>query len=103
MSSMKDTPIRNPEQLGRAIRLKRLEKGLSQVALAGQVGVERKWVIHLEAGNPKAELGLILKVLEVLELQTSLNEGRRSSAQDSSHVPSRLDEVFLHLQRRPNK
>jgi HTH-type transcriptional regulator / antitoxin HipB len=97
---MKDILIRNPEQLGRAVRLKRLEKRLSQVALAGQVGVERKWVIHLEAGNPKAELGLILKVLEALELQASLNEGRRS-AQDSSHVPSRLDEVFQHLQRRP--
>ena len=72
---MKDTLVHNP-QLGRAVRIKRLEKGLSQVALAGRIGVERKWVIHLEAGNPKAELGLILKVLEVLELQTSLNDRR---------------------------
>lgn len=103
MSSMKDTLIRNPEQLGRAVRVKRLEKGLSQIALASQVGVERKWVIHLEAGNPKAELGLILKVLELLELQASLNELRRSPAQGSSAVPSRLDEVFQRLQRRPTK
>ncbi len=100
---MKDTLVRNAEQLGRAVRVKRLEKGLSQIALAGRIGVERKWVIHLEAGNPKAELGLVLKVLEILDLQTCLNDPRRSSAQASSHLPSRLDEVFQHLQRRPTK
>lgn len=101
MSFMKDTRIRNPEQLGRAVRGKRLEKGLSQIALADQIGVERKWVIHFEAGNPKAELGLVLKVLEVLGLQTTLNDGRRPPAHGSSPGPSRLDEVFQHLQRRP--
>jgi HTH-type transcriptional regulator/antitoxin HipB len=99
MSSMKDTILRNPEQLGRAVRVKRLEKGLSQVALAGRLGVERKWVLHLEAGNPKAELGLVLKVLELLDLQAFLNDTGHSPAQNSSHVPSRLDEVFQRLQR----
>lgn len=35
------------------VRLKRWkEKGLSQSALAELRGVERKWVLHLEAGNP---------------------------------------------------
>jgi HTH-type transcriptional regulator / antitoxin HipB len=103
MSAMKDTILRNPEQLGRAVRFRRLEKGLSQVALAGQLGVERKWVIHLEAGNPKAELGLVLKALDALDFQASLNDLRRSSTQDGSNVPSRLDEVFRHLQRRSTK
>ena len=100
---MKDTTVRNPDRLGRAVRIRRLEKGLSQIALAGRVGVERKWVIHLEAGNPKAELGLVLKVIEVLGLQASLGDGGRPRAQGSSPVPSRLDEVFQHLQRRPTK
>jgi HTH-type transcriptional regulator/antitoxin HipB len=103
MSPMKDTILRNPEQLGRAVRAKRLEKGLSQVALASQLGVERKWVLHLEAGNPKAELGLVLKVLDLLGLQPSLGDGRRPTDKGGSHVPSRLDEVFRHLQRRPTK
>jgi transcriptional regulator with XRE-family HTH domain len=103
MSPVKDTVIRNPEQLGGVVRLKRLEKGLSQVALASQLGVERKWVMHLEAGNSKAELGLVLKVLGVLNLQVSLNETGRSRAQDGSPMPSRLDEVFQRLQRRPTK
>lgn len=90
---MKDIHWRNPEQLGRAVRVKRQEKGLSQNALAAQLGVERKWVIRLESGNPKAELGRVLKVLDALGLRASLGEDSRVPA------PSSLDEVFDHLQR----
>src|SRR3974390_1407322 len=105
MSLMKDTIWRNPEQLGRAVRLKRQEKGLSQSALATQVGVGRKWVIHLESGNPKAELGLVLKVLDALNLRTSLSEEKPPSSSKISRVsePSRLDEVFRRLQRSEHK
>lgn len=92
MSFMKDIHWQNPEQLGRAVRLKRQEKGLSQIALAAQLGVERKWVIRLESSNPKAELGLVLKALAALGLQASLGDAKPSA-------PSRLDEVFRRLQR----
>jgi HTH-type transcriptional regulator/antitoxin HipB len=104
MSFMKDMALRNSEQLGRLIRLKRLEKGLSQKALATRLGVERKWVIHLEAGNPKAELGLVLKTLDALDLQASLSdEGRSSPGHNRRPAPSRLDEVFRQLQRPERK
>jgi transcriptional regulator with XRE-family HTH domain len=39
---MKDTILRNAEQLGMTIRLKRKEKGLSQNSLPELLGVERK-------------------------------------------------------------
>lgn len=102
---MKDIPWRNPEQLGRAVRLKRQEKGLSQGALATQLGVGRKWVIHLESGNPKAELGLVLKVLDALDLRASLGDEKSPSSGKDSRVPgsSRLDEVFHQLQRSERK
>lgn len=104
MSLMKDTTLRNPEQLGRSIRLKRLEKGLSQNALAAQLGVGRKWIIHLESGNPKAELGLVLKTLDALNLQASLSDEKRPShGKDSPSGSSRLDEVFRQLQRPERK
>lgn len=97
---MKDTLLRNAEQLGRAIRLKRHEKGLSQSALAAQLGVGRKWIIKLESGNPKAELGLVLRTLDALDLRASLiDEGRRSSAKADRPEPSRLEEAFRQLQR----
>ena len=102
---MKDIHWQNPEQLGRAVRLKRQEKGLSQTALAAQLGVERKWVIRLESGNPKAELGLVLKVVDVLGLQASLGDEKQPLSSKDSRVaePSRLDEVFRHLQRPERK
>jgi HTH-type transcriptional regulator / antitoxin HipB len=104
MSLMKDIHWRNPEQLGRAVRLKRQEKGLSQSALAAQLGVERKWVIRLESGNPKAELGLVLKVLDALDLRASLGDEKPPSSKDSRvSGPSRLDEVFRQLQRSERK
>jgi HTH-type transcriptional regulator/antitoxin HipB len=105
MSLMKDTTLRNPEQLGRAIRLKRKERSLSQSALAARLGVGRKWVIGIESGNPKAELGLILKTLDALGLRASLSEkGHPSPTNDRSQPgPSRLDEVFHRLQRPESK
>ncbi len=102
---MKDIQWRNPEQLGRAVRLKRQEKGLSQSALAAQLGVERKWVIRLESGNPKAELGLVLKALDALDIRASLGEEKPPISNGDSRVsePSRLDEVFRQLQRSERK
>lgn len=69
---MQDLIIQTSEQLGAAIRLKRKEKSLTQAELAELLGAERKWVINLESGNSKAEIGLILRALEALDLRASL-------------------------------
>jgi len=44
MSARVAAAMRNPEQLGRAIRLKRKEKSLFQGALAARLRVGRKWL-----------------------------------------------------------
>jgi HTH-type transcriptional regulator / antitoxin HipB len=75
MSSMKDTNLRTAEQLGAVIRLKRKEKDLTQSELAKLLGAERKWVINLESGNSKAEIGLVLRALDALNLRASLTDG----------------------------
>ncbi|MGH7108414.1 MAG: helix-turn-helix transcriptional regulator [Acetobacteraceae bacterium] len=105
MSAVKDIPLHNPEQLGRAVRIKRIERSLSQRALAALLGVERKWVIHLEAGNPKAELGLVLKALGELDIRISLSESVEQSGHSRSIAPkpSRIDEVLRRLQRPRNE
>jgi HTH-type transcriptional regulator / antitoxin HipB len=109
MSPMKDMPLKTPERLGAAIRLRRKERGLSQVELAERLGVERKWIIKLEAGNPKAEFGLILKALAELRLESKLivldtgrSEESRASQRNLSRqgTTSRLDQVFQRLDRR---
>ena len=100
MSPMKDIPLRNVEQLGAAIRSKRKEEGLSQSALAARLGVERKWVLRLEAGNRTAELALVLRALETLGMQAYLSDQAAPSIGARPAAPaSRLDEVFRRLQR----
>jgi HTH-type transcriptional regulator/antitoxin HipB len=102
MSSMKDTVLRTAEQLGGAIRLKRKEKGLTQSGLAKLLGAERKWVINLESGNSKAEIGLVLRALEALNLRASLIDVERPTARGTLRDSSRLDQVFQRLQQ-PSK
>ncbi len=102
MSLMRDKSIRTPEQIGARIRLKRKEKGLSQSVLAERLGVERKWILRLEAGNSKAELGLVLQTMKALGLNIAFQEARqRSPAQSAEPAqPSELSEVFRRLQRK---
>lgn len=104
MSLMKDINLKTPEQLGSAIRLKRIERHMSQVDLAERLGVERKWVMKLEAGNPKAEFGLILKALLELDMEGRLilsNSTRASSNRGSTpQKASSLDQIFERLDRR---
>lgn len=100
---MKELTLHNSEQLGAAIRLKRKEKRLTQAELAGLLGAERKWVLNLESGNSKAEIGLILRAVKVLGLRLSLiDEAQPHHGARDLNTP-RLDRVFQHLQRGPTK
>lgn len=101
MSLMKDITLRNAEQLGAAIRLKRKEKNLTQSELAKLLGAERKWVLNLESGNSKAEIGLILRAIEVLGLRASLADKGRAGRGPHDLKTPHLDQVFQRLQRAP--
>jgi len=100
---MKDMALHNAEQLGAAIRLRRKEKNLTQSELAKLLGAERKWVLNLESGNSKAEIGLILRAIEVLGLRAFLAEKGQVGRGPHDLKTSRLDQVFQHLQRAPRK
>jgi len=58
--------------LGFLIRERRRERGLSQQRLAEAVGVSRQWIVAVEAGKDRAEIGLILRVLNVLDLRAGV-------------------------------
>lgn len=64
--------IRTPRDLGSAIRERRKALSLDQVALAERVGASRRWLIQVENGKPGASLGLLLRTLQVLDMQLSL-------------------------------
>jgi len=103
MSSMKELNLRTAEQLGAVIRLKRKEKDLTQSELAKLLGAERKWVINLESGNSKAEIGLVLRALDALNLRASLTDGDKPKTRGTLREASPLHEVFRRLQRTSRK
>ena len=60
--------INTPQDIGQTIRSRRKQLGWDQAKLADQVGVSRQWIINIEQGKPRAEIGLILRTLHVLNL-----------------------------------
>lgn len=60
--------IRTPADLGAAIRDRRKSLGLSQSVLAKRVGVGRQWLVAVEHGKPGAELALVLRVLDAINM-----------------------------------
>ena len=60
--------IRTAADLGAAIRERRKSLALSQSALAQQAGVGRQWLVAVERGKPGAELALVLRVLDTLNM-----------------------------------
>lgn len=64
--------IRTPRDLGAAIRDQRKRRRLGQQELASKIGVSRQWVVEVEKGKPRAEVGLVLKALTVLDIELSL-------------------------------
>jgi HTH-type transcriptional regulator / antitoxin HipB len=61
--------IRTPADLGAAIRDRRKQLNLDQATFASRIGVSRQWVIQIEHGRPRAELGLVLRALDALDIQ----------------------------------
>lgn len=78
--------VRTPADLGAVIRDRRKRLKLDQAALAKRIGVSRQWIIEVERGHARAELGLVLRAIDALdiELDASVGHGRprRSGAVD---------------------
>ena len=78
--------IHTPADMGAVIRDRRKELGLDQATLAQRIGVNRKWVIGIERGRARAELGLVLRALDTLGIP--LNTGAATKARKASPVPT---------------
>lgn len=91
-------PLRNSKDLGALIRDQRRTQGLSQQALADAIGVSRLWVNQVEQGKPRAEIGLVLKALQVLQVQLSA-EGPDSVTDSGPSALERLRLQSRHMTR----
>ena len=64
----RETDIDTPAAAGALVRAQRMNHGLTQQGLAVMAGVSRKFLIDLEGGHERAELGKTLAVLTALGL-----------------------------------
>jgi len=78
--------IRTPADLGAVIRDKRKRLKLDQSTLAKRIGVSRQWVIEVEKGHPRAELSLVLRALDALDIRLDCGEPAKSHAPTKSAV-----------------
>ena len=66
--------IRTPADLGALIRDRRIKLALDQQSLARKVGVSRQWIVEVEKGKPRAEIGLLLRTIDALGIQLMTQE-----------------------------
>ena len=90
--------IRTPAELGAVLRDRRKQLKLDQAALAKRIGVSRQWVIEVERGHARAELGLVLRAIDVLDIHLDatideVNRRRRSGAIDIDSIVAKAKKV----------
>jgi HTH-type transcriptional regulator / antitoxin HipB len=68
--------VRTPADLGAVIRERRKHLKLNQAVFAKQIGVSRQWIIELEHGHTRAELGLVLRALDALNIRLDTAVGQ---------------------------
>lgn len=84
--------IVNARDVGALVRDRRETLSWSQETLANRSGVSKRWIVAVEAGKAGAQIGLVLRVLSVLdvELDATVGTGDEGSALDA--LLDRLDD-----------
>ena len=80
---------RTPKAIGTAIRTRRRALKMTQADLATRTGVSRQWLAAVESGKPRAELGLVLRTFNVLDMPIMFGVddwSRRSAAADNDAI-----------------
>jgi HTH-type transcriptional regulator / antitoxin HipB len=78
--------VRTPADLGAVIRDRRKQLKLDQSTFAKKVGVSRQWVIEVERGHARAELALVLRALDALDINLDA-----SAEKTKTSVPTAVD------------
>jgi len=87
---------RRAEALGERLRLARMRRRMSLAELAKRTGVARGTLTRLERGDLSVSLGLLARVLAILDLEADLDR----LAQDDE-LGKRLQDVHMRRPRRP--
>ncbi len=93
--------IRTPLDLGLAIHDRRRKFKLSQTELTRKAGVGRQWVVAIEHGKSRAELGLVLRTLSALDLPLTIDPGDRRLPSSDGMNPVDFDAVVNATKEAP--
>jgi HTH-type transcriptional regulator/antitoxin HipB len=88
-------PIHSIHDVSVAARGRRLDLGLTQTELARRARVSRKWIYEFEKGKTTAEFGLVLRVLEQLDLKLELT----SKEVKAPNTSVTLDQILAQMER----
>jgi HTH-type transcriptional regulator/antitoxin HipB len=94
--------IRTAADLGAFIRERRFTLGMDQSDLAEKAGTSRKWIVEVEQGKPRAEVGLVLRTLKALgvSLDIAVDGSQKASAvRESGNVD--INNILNSLKKRP--
>ena len=83
--------IRTPTDLGAVIRERRNELKLGQAELAHRIGTSRQWIVGIEQGRARAELGLALRALDALGIR--LDSGVTKPRKDATDLDAIVDKA----------
>jgi y4mF family transcriptional regulator len=92
--------LKTPADIGALIRERRRALGLDQSALAGRVGVGREWIVDIEKGKPRAQLELVLRTLNALEIGLIVETSGPAAARDIETVDI---DAIVERARRPSR
>jgi HTH-type transcriptional regulator / antitoxin HipB len=95
--------VRTPSELGALIRDRRRKLGIDQALLAEKAGTSRQWIVAVEQGKPRAEIGLVLRTLAALGLSltaTAKAAGRpRQAKAGEERPPIDINQIISSLQK----
>ena len=94
--------VRTATDLGAFIRERRVKLGMDQSDLAENAGTSRKWIVEVEQGKPRAEIGLVLRTLKALGVSLDLAADRAQKTVAASE-PGTVDinNILDSLKKRP--
>ena len=94
--------IRTATDLGAFIRERRVKLGMDQSDLAEKAGTSRKWIVEVEQGKQRAEIGLVLRTLKTfgVSLDIAVDRAQKASAaRESGKVD--INKILNSLKKRP--
>jgi HTH-type transcriptional regulator/antitoxin HipB len=95
--------LRTAKDIGALIRDQRKKQKLDQAKLAEKVGVNRRWVLEVERGKPRAEIGLVLRTLDALGLALSVEGETAARRRGGREIESVDIDAIIANARKPKR